>query len=140
VHQIRLLSAHLRSADAGQEERNVILGATGTGCKSSETSTRTQSGDPINCNVLTFAVQGCILTGSNQAITTVIPTVLSPSRFQLCCCKYSLKDPLPWHFLHIIPMMIILADSEFICRYHTEVSSVFSIHKDSINIATALAP
>jgi hypothetical protein len=73
VHQIRLLSAHLRSEDAGREKRNVILGATGTGCNRSETSARTQSGDPINRNVLTFAVQGCMLTGSNQAITTVVP-------------------------------------------------------------------
>jgi|SRR5712671_6251862 len=53
--------------------RNVILGATGTGCNRSETSARTQSHDPINRNVLTFAVQGCMLTGSNQAITTVVP-------------------------------------------------------------------
>lgn len=75
VHQIcLLLSAHYAARMRGKKNRT--YGDTGRYWywlqEQREEYEKTQSSDSINYSVLTFAVQGCMLTGtgSNQAITT----------------------------------------------------------------------
>lgn len=66
--------------------------------------------------------QICLLNSNHRTITRTVLSALSASGLHLCRCTYNddgLKDPLPSHFWHIKPVVIVRADSEFIRRYRS---------------------